>query len=186
MRLTSLALILLIACGRSEEGGAPPPAPPPVALPTVAEAEALVAQSPEFSEYEFTNAAYSLALDESAMNAPAKEAAAELRRAGWIEIERGKVSLSPKAKDDKRFLVRPNGFMDIVPLAKKEFGEVTAVRPDPDGAAADFTWRWVPNEVGQSFRSGPVHDRYATPQRATATLLRSGDSWTVLRIRPAP
>ena len=91
----------------------------------------------------------------------------------------GKVVLTGKSKSDKRFLVRPNGILDIVPLAKKELGEVTAVRMNDDGtAAADFTWTWVPNEVGRTFA-----DRYAGTQQATATLIHDGTSWSILGIK---
>lgn len=74
--------------------------------------------------------------------------------------------------------MRPNGFVDLVPLAKKELTNVTAVR----GTNVDFDWKWIPNDLGAAIRSGAVHDRYAAPQHATATLLHDGTSWTVLRI----
>ena len=38
----------------------------------------------------------------------------------------GDISLTDKSRSDKRFLMRPNGLLDIVPLAKKEMGDVTA------------------------------------------------------------
>ena len=78
-----------------------------------------------------------------------------------------------KAKEDKRFLVRPNGTLDVVPLAKKELVSIDAVR----GERVDFTWKWIPNEVGALLK-----DRFAGDQKATATLLWDGTTWTVLRI----
>lgn len=181
-------MVLMIACGgehpSTETAVTATAATPAPAPPTPADAQRIIADSPVFSEYEFTNAAYSLPMQRSAMNEPARTAANDLRKAGWISFDgSGAVILAAKSKQDKRFLVRPNGFLDIVPLARKELGEVTAVRQGAEGIDADFTWKWIPNEVGQAFRSGAVHDRYAAPQKATATLIHDGTSWTVLRIK---
>lgn len=184
--LAALALVLLAAC--SHEPSAPPPASSNAeakaaapAPPSAEEAKALIANSAEFSEYEFTNAATTLPLQKSAMNAPGQQLAAELKAAGWIRIEgSGAVVLTDKAKKDPRILVRPNGFVDLVPLAKKELTNVTAVR----GADVDFDWKWIPNDLGAAIRSGAVHDRYAAPQHATATLIHDGAAWSVLRIVP--
>jgi hypothetical protein len=176
-----LALALLASCSKP----APPAAPAAPAKaaapvpPTTDEAKTLIANSAEFSEYEFTNAAATLPLQKSAMNAPAQQLAADLKSAGWIRFDgAGNVLLTEKAKKDPRILVRPNGFVDLVPLARKELTNVTAVR----GTDVDFDWRWIPNELGAAIQSGAVHDRYAAPQRATATLLHDGTSWSVLRI----
>jgi hypothetical protein len=110
--------------------------------------------------------------------------AKQLVAAGWLRRAGDGLELGAKAKDDKRFLVRPNGTVDIVPLASKELTAVTAVRANPDGtAAAELTWKWIPNEVGKAFERG-LHDRYAAPQNATATLLWDGSAWTVLRVEP--
>ena len=184
MRKVALLLVLAIGC-RSE---APPPTQSAAEdrrapLPSVEEAQTLIASSSDFSEYEFTNASYSLPMQRSLMNEPAQKAAADLRRAGWIGFDgAGDVTLTAKARGDKRWLVRQNGFVDIVPLAKKELTSVTAVREDPEGAAADFDWKWIPNEIGEAFQK----ERYAAPQKATATLIHDGTSWTILRIRPRP
>ena len=90
--------------------------------------------------------------------------------------------LTEKGRNDRRFLMRQNGILDVVPLAKKEFGQVLAVREAGTDVAVDFTWRWVPNEVGTVFKSGPTHDRFAAPQQGTATLLHDGAKWTILKV----
>ena len=118
------------------------------------------------------------------MNEPARQAATELRAAGWIRLDaRGNVTLTDKATVDKRWLVRQNGLVEIVPLAKKELASVDAVRPGEDGAAlADFTWRWIPNEVGLSFKRGLVKERFEAAQHASATLKFLGGRWQVYLI----
>lgn len=193
MRRALLLLVLATACGKEDGAPVSPPAPATqgageetrAPLPSVDEARALIAGSSDFSEYEFTNASYSLPMQRSLMNEPARTAAADLRRAGWIGLDgAGNVTLTTRAKSDKRWLVRQNGFVDIVPLAKKELNEVTEVRADPEGAAVDFNWKWIPNEIGLAFRSGALKERYETPQQATATLIHDGTAWTILRIRP--
>jgi hypothetical protein len=190
----SLALLIalaLIACGKGEvpqtattattaTAATKPAAPAP---PSAAEAQTILESSQEWSEYQFTNAAYTLPLKRDAMNDPAKQAATDLANAGWIRLGGSEVELTAKAKGDKRFLLRPNGYVDLVPIAKKEFGSVERVQANADGSAtAAFSWKWVPNEVGRAFQSGIVHDRLIAPQRATATLIHDGKSWTVLRI----
>ncbi|MGZ7042067.1 MAG: hypothetical protein ACXVH7_09785, partial [Thermoanaerobaculia bacterium] len=147
------------------------------------EAKQIIGSSPDFSDYEFTNAAFTLPMLRSSMTPPVASAANDLVRAGWIDIPGNTVVLTAKSKSDRRFIVRPNGFLDIVPIAKKELGEVTNVRPNVDGSvAADFDWRWSPNEVGSAFRSGPVKERFDAQQSATATLIHGNDGWSVLRI----
>lgn len=187
MRKLVVLALLLVACGGAETpsttSSAAPPAPAPPAPPSIEQAAQVIANAPEFGEFEFTNAAVSIPLQRSAMNEPARDAASRLQKAGWIAFDgSGALVLSAKAKEDKRFLVRPNGFLDIVPLAKKEFIAVTAVRPSSEGADADFTWKWVPNEIGEAL----ALSRFEGTQNATATLLHDqsaeGPGWTVLRI----
>lgn len=171
-----LALLLLVlACAGEKPPAAPakpaPALPPP---PTAEQARAIIADSPELGEYQFTNAAYSLPMQRGMMNEPAREIAKALKEAGWISFDgAGNVVLSSRAEGDKRFLVRPNGVVDIVPLAKKEFGDVTGV----DGGTVNFTWRWRPNELGLLF--GP---RYEGTQTAKAMLMWDGSAWSVMKI----
>ena len=175
--LLLFCLFLVLACGTPPEQKKAPAPPPATTLPPPAPeaAKELIANSPEFSEYQFTKAAYTLPLKRSAMNEPARKAADALRKAGWIGFRGDDVVLAPKARTDKRWLVRANGVVDIVPLARKEVIDVTSVHGDK----ADFTWHWIPNEIGKVLA---LYDE--SPQRATATLLPIGTNWTVLRIQP--
>lgn len=161
------------------------PHPP---LPTVEEARQLIAASAEFSDYQFTNASWSLPMKRSAMNEVALASAKELVRAGWIRFDGDNVVLTAKAASDKRWLVRPNGFVDLVPLAKKELTEVAAVQASADGnARANFCWKWIPNEVGASFTSGLLSERFSSMQCASATLQpREGGGWEVLLLERRP
>src|SRR5215210_823085 len=115
MRRALAVLLLLTACERSHGARVSSPAPGSSAgedtgaprVPSLADAATLVASSPEFSDYQFTNAAYSLALK----NPPADVAKA-LRKAGWISLDGERnVVLSARAKSDRRWLVRQNGFV---------------------------------------------------------------------------
>ena len=144
----------------------------------------MIANAPELGEYQFTNAAVSIPVSAAHMSEPVRDMARALSAAKWIALDgAGDVMLTDRARSDKRFLLRDNGILDIVPLAKKEMGDVTVVTPQADGtAAADFTWRWIPNEVGSVFTSGPVHDRFAEQHEARATLIWDGTSWSVLSI----
>lgn len=156
---------------------------PRPAAPTPAEAQALVASSAEFSEFEFTNAGWTTPVSGAAMSTPVRDEARQLAEAGWIMLEKtGDVALNERSRNDKRFLLRANGILDVVPLAKKEIGEVLAVRDREGEVTVDFSWHWTPNEVGTAFKTGAVHDRFAAPQQATATLLHDGNGWGVLRV----
>jgi hypothetical protein len=191
MRYFAIALLLLTAC--SSETPAPTndtaqtataaqaPAPP-----SPEQAKTLIANDPALAEFEFTNAAVSLPVAGSSMNEVTRGQAKELAAAGWIAFDgAGDIMLTDKSREDKRFLMRPNGILDVVPLARKEIGQVTAVRSNPDGtASADFTWKWLPNEVGASFRSGLLADRYAGTYNASASLIWDGTAWSVLKIDP--
>ena len=185
--VATIAIVLMTACGSPESQKAtttaPPPPKPQVAPPSAQEAKQIIGSSPEFSDYEFTNAAFTLPMKRTAMIGPAAQSANDLVRAGWIDIPSDTVALTTKSRGDKRFLVRPNGFLDIVPIAKKELGDVIAVRPNADGTvSADFNWRWIPNEVGKAFRGGPVRERFDAEQHATAVLMHDAGGWSVLRI----
>jgi hypothetical protein len=143
------------------------------ALPAAAEARDIIANSPEFGDYKFTDAAVTIPMTRGAMNEPARKNADALVKGGWLGWSGDALVL--KKKDDKRFLVRPNQTLDVVPLAKKEFGDVKAV----NGDKVDFTWHWVPNEVGKALQFDE------TEQQATATLYWDGSKWGVLRITSA-
>lgn len=184
MRRLLLALLFLAAC--TAEKPAPPEAQKPVAPPppSVAQARELLASSAELGEHEFTNAGWTAPVAGSSMSAPVRAEARDLANAGWIALdEKGDLSLTAKSRGDKRFLLRPNGLIDIVPLAKKEMGEVSSVEKNADGTAGvEFTWKWIPNEVGSAFRSGPVHDRFAAAHQSRATLMWDGTGWMILKI----
>lgn len=188
MKRLIAALLLLAACSSekpaiadAEGKPAQPAAPPP---PSAQQARDIVAASIDFGEYEFTNASVTIPVSGAAMNGPARLTAKELQAAGWVTLDtNGDVALTDRARNDKRFLLRPNGLLDVVPLAKKEFGEVTAVRANPDNTVfVDFTWRWIPNEVGAALRTGIVADRFAAPQDGRATLMWDGAKWTIVKI----
>ena len=185
--LAPLLLVMLAACS----GESAPPATPAAdskaqtpAPPAAADVRALIAAAPEFGDYQFTNAAVSIPVASAQMSEPTRAMARELAEAGWIALDGASdVMLTDRSRTDRRFLMRDNGILDIVPLAKKEMGEVSSVRKNPDGTvSADFTWRWVPNEVGSVFTSGLVHDRFAATNEARATLIWNGTNWSVLSI----
>lgn len=180
-RLFAIA-ILLVACSRETPTTttATETAPPPPAAPSADDARKIIQASMEFGEFQFTDAAYSLPVAGSAQNDQARRAARDLARAGWISLDgAGDVMLNDKSRADRRFLMRPNGILDIVPLAKKEMGTVVAVRPNDDGTvAAQFTWRWIANEVGNTF----LRQQYEGTREATATLRHDGTEWRVSTI----
>ena len=185
MRRILIALVFLTACMKelpetdTTASAAKPQRPP---APTAAEAETLIKGSMEFGEFDFTNAGWTTPVSGARMSEPVRNEAKDLAAAGWIAFDgAGDVMLTDKGRNDRRFLMRANGILDVVPLAKKEFGAVEAVR-DGKEVEVDFTWRWVANEVGSAFKSGPTHDRFAAPQKGTATLLHDGTQWTILKI----
>ncbi len=189
LHLLILIVVATGSCNRAREAPAAasdsqaPVIVRPSPAPDVAGAGRIIAESSEFSEFEFTSAALSLPLQTSMMNEPARAAASDLVAAGWITMTGGNVNLSNRAASDRRFVTRPNGFVDLVPLAKKEFIGVIAVKPQADGTlAAEFTWQWVPNEIAKSFRGGEIKARFEGERDATATLMWDGSAWTVLRI----
>jgi hypothetical protein len=183
MRRLFVIALLLAACGQEQPATTTTTetTAPQVTPPSIDDARKIIQSSMEFGEFQFTDAAYSLPVSHSAMNDPQRAAARDLQTAGWITLDGGDVMLSDKARADKRFLLRPNGILDIVPLAKKEMGEVQAVRANPDGtAAADFTWHWLANEVGGAF----LRNQFEGTRNATATLFRENGEWKVLKIDP--
>lgn len=184
MRRLFVVAMLLAACAQEKPAAVTntQTTAPQVTPPGVDDARKIIQSSMEFGEFQFTDAAYSLPVSHSAMNEPQRAAARDLASAGWIALDgAGDVMLADKARTDKRFLLRPNGLLDIVPLAKKEMGGVSAVRANPDGtASADFTWHWIPNEVGGAF----LRNQFEGTRNATATLFRENGEWKVLKIDP--
>ena len=172
-RLAVLALVV-VACSKPEAPKRVAPPPPPPAL-TAAQAKETLASSPELGDYQFTNSAVSLLRKKSQLQNPvARETAGSLRAAGWIKYDGDDVVLTPKAQADKRFLVRAGSF-DIVPLAKKELGDITNV----NGDTAHFTWRWIRNDVGNAIRKPDDAE-----QHAVAKFIYDGKTWSVLSITP--
>jgi len=171
-----LIALLVVACSKPEP--APQPKKAAAALPTpptIAAAQELIANAPEFGDYKFTNAAFTIAQKKSMMSPPMMSAAKKLAAGKWLRFDGDQVVV---AKEDKRILVRPNGFIDIVPLAKKEMIGVTSIKQQPDGVVlADFTWKWVPNELGTVIGQPPTGE-----QKATAKLMWDGTQWMVLSI----
>lgn len=183
----ALAIILLLAACSSDEkpiASEQPQKPAAPSPPSAQQARDVIASSPAFSEYEFTNAGFTTPVSGVAMSEPVRQSVRELAAAGWLFLENtGDIALTDKSRNDKRFLLRENGLLDIVPLAKKEMGSVTNVSPQSDGTIlAAFTWRWIPNEIGTAFKTGPVYERYVTDQEGRATLMWDGTTWTVLEI----
>jgi len=185
MRRFFIALLLLAACSKEQTttstGEAPKSQTPP---PNQAQARELIAKSAELSELEFTSAGWSAPVSSASMSPTTKAEATQLKDAGWLAFDSaGDLTLTDKSGPDKRFILRENGILDVVPIAKKEMGDVTAVRQNADGTvAADFTWMWAPNEVGASFKTGLVHDRLTGTQNATATFMWDGTNWMLLKI----
>lgn len=189
-------LLLFAGCGGGETPAEAPVAEAPkttVVAPSMEVAAETVASSPEFSEYMFTRAAFSLPMRGDLLKGAAREAAEDLEKAGWILIDpAGNVVLAGKGVGDKRFIPRENGSLDIVPLARKEFVSVDGIGQDDAGdATIDFTWRWIPNEVQQSFTRGSIATRFDGDQKARATIYPKKDgTWGIMRIaevvEPAP
>ena len=167
-----------LACAKPEVPVAPPK--PALALPTAAEARAIIESSAEFPDFQFTYASWSIPLKKEALNEATTKTVEELRAGGWLGYDGdGNVILAEKARNDKRFLLRPNGSLDVVPLAKKELVAVTSVEPKGDEAVATFEWKWIPNDVGALLKSGLLPIQYAAPHRARATLMQSDGKWIV-------
>ena len=190
-RISAIALVLLAACGGSDEkpiadqstttATQTTTTTPP---PSAEQARELIANSAELGDYEFTNAAFTTPTSGATMSEPVRQSVKELAAEGWLAVDpTGDVALTDKSRNDKRFLLRANGLLDIVPLAKKEMGNVTGVSANHDGTVVvDFTWRWIPNEVGTAFKTGMIHERFTRPQDGRATLMWDGTSWAILKI----
>lgn len=183
----ALLSIVLAACG-GEKTSSNEPAPQPekklAAPPSNEVAFAALSDAPEFGDYKFTRAGYSLPMRADLLKGPARESADDLAKAGWVAFDAGgNLTLTAKAIGDKRFIVRPNESLDIVPLAKKELVSVDGMGHDDEGdVTVDFTWRWLPNEVAGAFNRGEIAKRFDGDQKARATIYTARDGWKVLRI----
>ena len=177
-------LLLLAACNAESPATTTTQAPKTSHQPpSPAEARAILANSAELDDFEFTTAGFTTPVDLAQTSEPVRAAAKELASAGWIAIRGGRVELTAKSRSDKRFLMRANGILDIVPLAKKEMDGVTAVRANEDGTVtADFAWHWMPNEVCTAFKTGDLYTRFHTPRTSKATMIWDGTTWSVLKI----
>ncbi len=179
-----VSLLVSVSCGSEPAATATKgnPASLPIVRPDAAAAAALIRNSLEYSDFEFTSAGWALPLEKRFLNPEALLAARSLEKDGWVRLTpSGDVELTEKALQDRRFLVRPNGFVDIVPLARKEFGSVESVTggADDQTAQAAFDWRWVPNEIGTAFKSGMLNQRFAGKQKAMAILRHDGQAWQI-------
>jgi hypothetical protein len=179
-------IAFLSGCGGEKAAPSQPPAAASTAMPSPTEAKQIIETSPEWSDFQFTYASWSLPLKAASMTDAHRKTAQELRDGGWVSLDgEGNVVLTAKAKGNKRFLVRPNATLDIVPLAKKELTAVSAVTPKSDGnASANVEWRWIPNEIGSSIKSGLLRQQYDADHHAVATLMPVDGKWTVLLIEP--
>lgn len=185
MRRLLIAMVLLFACEKHAPTTAVAPTKPPAAhraCPSAADVQAIIEKSSDFGELDFTQTAVTIPVKKPAMNEPQLDSAKQLAAAGWLKFDGDDVTLT-KGKDDPRFNVRGNGFIDVVPVAKKKMGPASNVRQSADGCDADFTWEWEPTEVGGAFKHGPVAAMFAKPHNSVATLMWDGSSWTMLRIR---
>ena len=189
MRKLAPLLLLLVACSRPETAVEQKEAAKPVVNPpSVAEAREMIASSAELGEFEFTNAAISLPVDGALRNETTETCVRELREAGWIGVDGSRrLVLTDRSRDDRRFLLRANGLLDIVPLAKKEMGDVSAVTRNADGtSSAPFQWRWLPNDVASTLTACRAAAVLSGGQNATATFIWDGTSWSILKIERAP
>lgn len=186
-----LSALITAGCGKVPEAPKAPANAPAagsaVAPPTEAEAMQIVGDSAEWSDYQFTYSSWSFQLGTPIAHPTTRQLVDDLVAAGWLRVTKaGMIELTEKAKTDKRFLVRATNSLDIVPMAKKELVGVTSVTLEPDGVVrAEVRWKWVANDVGASFRSGFIKERYDAPQVAVATLENANGAWRVRKVEPA-
>ncbi|HVT43058.1 MAG TPA: hypothetical protein VMT00_01590 [Thermoanaerobaculia bacterium] len=182
-----LVPLILLGCGGKETPAPEAPAQSAPNPPTPAEAKELIVPSAEFSDFQSPYSGFSLPMKKSLIvNNEVQMVADDLKAAGYIDWQGEDLVLTEKTGGDRRWMVRPNGFVDIVPLAKKELVEVTDVVAGPDGTvAAEFTWKWIPNEVGASLVRGRIRERFDALHHGVAKLQpASGGGWEILTISP--
>ena len=184
--MTGLA-VLLFACGGGEKHASTETTParlpaPHRGCPSAADAQAIIEKSSDFGEFDFTQTAVTILVKKSGMNPLQLDNAKQLAAASWLKFDGDDVVLT-KGKDDPRFNVRGNGFIDVVPVAKKKMGTASIGRPSAEGCEADFTWEWVPTEVGGAFKHGAAADLFGKTHNSVVTLMWDGANWTMLRIK---
>src|SRR3954469_15461668 len=101
-RIAAILVLLAVSCGSPEQQTTTTTATiaaptPPAPAPSAQDAKQLIAASPEFSDYEFTNAAFTLPMKRSGMAGQMAESAHDLVRGGWIDIPSDAVALTPKS-----------------------------------------------------------------------------------------
>jgi len=66
-----------------------------------------------------------------------------------------------------------------IPVARREFLDITGISKQGNAADVDFTWKWVPlNEIGAALYSGEVH------YKSTVGFRDYDDGWRVLQTAP--
>lgn len=185
-----LALTLVTACPAPESATPAADTDPASAVasqtppPAPAAAKELIAASQPFGDFQFTYSSWTFPLDREVTHEAQLAMARDLEKEGWLRLRDGRVELTEKARQDKRFLNRSNVSVDIVPLARKEITEVSSVEPAEDGARAIVRWRWIPNEIGAAFTSGPAKERFDQEQISEVILRESSPgSWEVWSVR---
>jgi hypothetical protein len=191
MRIQSLACLSLLLLAPGCEKHEPPvaatetrAATPKLAPPSVAQAVLVIRESPEFGDFHFTDAAVSIPVEGASRHGEQSLDAGALIQDGWL-AGKADLELTDRARNDRRFIIRPNRVLDVVPLAKKELLEVVSVLDNHDGTVAvTFNWHWLPNEIGRAFPPRSLLGRrFRQPSyRAVATLQNDGHVWSVRKI----
>ena len=190
MKRLACVVLLLAACGGEKPAETTTAATATTttaaaapALPTLEEAQKIVAESGPFSEFELDYAAVNVPVSLATASEEQRSVADDLKRTGWVTIENDTVAFTEKAKNDPRFNMRQNGFFDVVPLGKKQIVATKQVVPGDAGQArVFFVWQLVPNEVGKEIDL--LSQRFIDENDAMATLIYDGTSWSVLKITP--
>ena len=94
------------------------------------------------------------------------------------------VILTPSGVDSVRAIVSPEESSKSsisIPVARRQFLEVTGISKEGSAADVEFTWKWVPlNEIGAALYSGDT--RY----KSTVGFRDYDDGWRVVLSTPRP